>query len=163
MRSANPPISRPKLRRKRSGTHPAARNWHVESRHAGPHVKAKTVEVAEEVIAADDEQREEMRELTQQFSESISAVTSLSKAFQPSTFRVFEQQRKTMAALAQTFSTPRLTALPGPTAHERMVSLGLSQQVQGELFPTLQPMKKLKPGTPPSVGNAAGFKSRGAR
>jgi hypothetical protein len=120
-----------------------------------PRFKAKTAEaLANELVAAQDREREQMKELSEQFSRSLSGVTNLSKFFQPQILRWAEEQRKAMAALSKTFATPRLGALGAistPTINEQITKLGLTASIREEMFPTLLTMKTHQLATTPSV------------
>jgi hypothetical protein len=121
-----------------------------------PHFEAKTAEgLAKELVKAQDEEREQMKQLSLQFTRSFTNINKLSRAFQPQIASWAGEQQKTMAALSKSFAGPRLgtlTSISTPSVHEQMRSLGLTASVRKEMFPTLQTMKALQLATTPSVG-----------
>jgi hypothetical protein len=121
-----------------------------------PHFEAKTAEeLAEELVKAQDEEREQMKRLTEQFTRSFTNINKLSTALQPQIASWATEQQRTMAALSKSFAAPRLGALGAmstPTAYEQMSKVGLTANIRKELFPTLPTMKALQLATTPSVG-----------
>jgi hypothetical protein len=121
-----------------------------------PHFKAKTAEeLADELVRAQDEGREQMKQLSEQFARSFTNINKLSRALQPPIASWAAEQQKTMAALSKSFAGPHLGALGAistPTVHEQMSKLGLTASLRKEMFPTLQTMKSLQLAATPSVG-----------
>jgi hypothetical protein len=104
-----------------------------------PHLESKTPEaLAAELVSAQDVEREQMERLSRQLSDSFSGIRKLSMAFNPPVLRWAEQQRRTLDAITRGFSSSHLGALPTPTIHEQMRSLGLTASVRKEMFPTFQ-------------------------
>jgi hypothetical protein len=113
-----------------------------------PHFEGKTPEaLAEELIKAQDDEREQMKRLSEQLSRSFTGITKLSRAFDPPVLRWAEQQRKTMEAITRGFGPRRLGAFGAfstSTVNEQMRRLGLTESVRKEMFPTLQTRSGLR-------------------
>jgi hypothetical protein len=117
-----------------------------------PHLEAQAPdELAQELIKAQDEEREQLKRVTEKFAQSFSAVSDISKLFQPQMAPWAAQQQKLFATLSRGFATPtwnkQLFALR--SLNEQTSLLGLTTSVRKAMFPTLGPgiMSSLAAGT----------------
>lgn len=110
-----------------------------------PRVEATTAEeLAQELVKAQDQERESLKRLSEQFSRIFATFGNLPKAFaMPQFTRWAEQQQRTFAALSRSFVMPRLTAqlagFPAAGLAEQMGTLGLTASARRQMFPVLQP------------------------
>jgi hypothetical protein len=121
-----------------------------------PHFEAQTPkQLADELVKAQDTEREQMKRLSAQFAQSFAGVGDLSKLLQPQLTQWATQQQRLFVAMSRSFVTPQpnkqltglatpqlskqLAGLVTPSIQEQMRAVGLTASVRKAMFPALQP------------------------
>lgn len=100
---------------------------------------AEVESIAQALVAAQDEEEEQLRQFAKQFSRSLGSATNLSTLFTPSYLDWAEQQRRTLAALVSSFgSGPNLARqMKELSQAANMVSrgggFGVAEQLAGQM------------------------------
>jgi len=110
-----------------------------------PHIEARTPEeLAEALVKAQDDEREQMRKLAQQLSRSMAGVANVSRLFAQSPLTQWaEQQQRTMRILSRSFAPPAFgkqfsSAFIAPRFTEQLRALGLTESARRSMFPVLE-------------------------
>ncbi len=109
-----------------------------------PHFKARTAdELAEELVKAQDEERERLKRLSAQFAQSFAGISNFSELMRPQIGEWAAQQQRLFAGLSRSLVMPSLgtslTGLATASVQQQMRTLGLTATVRRQMFPTLQP------------------------
>ena len=103
-----------------------------------PRIEAASLEgLAQELVAAQDREREQFQRLTKQLSASFTGMRNFTRVFNPPTLRWLQEQQRILNTLSRSFMPPstRFPNLPAPLMATQLRELGLTASARRQLFP----------------------------